>query len=144
MNSSNRSLVSLGSQLRRTGARLALATAIAVGVAACGDDHHHDYFAFQPYDVPNSVVVADFNGDGVPDIGFAATHRDGSYPDRGFAGVILQNASARGTFQQSFDYTVGANPSTLAVGNLDAAHGPDLVIANANSANISVLLQDTT
>jgi FG-GAP-like repeat len=86
--------------------------------------------------------VVDMNGDNMADIVFAATHIDGSYPNPGFAGVILQNSTVPGTFQASLNTVVGANPSTLAVGNLDSASGADVVVANANSANISVLLHD--
>jgi hypothetical protein len=84
------------------------------------------------------------NGDGAPDIVFAATHIDGTYPNPGFAGVILQNIATPGTFQTSLNTAVGYNPSTLAIGNLDGASGPDVVVANATSANISVLLHDLT
>jgi hypothetical protein len=113
-----------------------------VGLAACNDDN--DPITYPPYDASNSVAVIDMNGDGAPDIVFAATHIDGTYPNPGFAGVILQNIAAPGTFQTSLITPVGSNPSTLAVGNLDSASAADVVVANATSANISVLLHDLT
>ena len=127
--------------------RPALIAAAAVALAGCND--HRYYYSYPVYDVPNSVVVADFNGDGVADIGFAATRVDGYYPNFGFAGVILQNESSTAgvgtsTFQSSLDYAVGFNPSTLATGDLDGANGPDLAVANAESGSVSLLLQDTT
>jgi len=118
-----------------------LAAAVTVGLAAC----HDDDFDYPNYDVPNSVAVIDMNGDGVSDIVFAATHIDGGYPNPGFAGVILQNpglGQGNGTFQTANYTSVGYNPSTLAIGNFDGASGPDVVVANANSANVSVLLHD--
>jgi hypothetical protein len=118
--------------------RAVLIGAMAIGLAACNDDEP----VFPVYDVPNSVAVIDMNGDSVPDVVFTATHIDGSYPNAGFAGVILQNATARGTFQSSLTTPVGYNPSTLAVGDLDSASASDIVVANATSANVSVLLHD--
>jgi hypothetical protein len=119
--------------------RSVLVGAVLMGIAACDDDEAPVY---PVYDVSNSVAIADMNGDTAADIVFAATHVDGTYPNPGFAGVILQSSTAPGTFQTSLNTVVGANPSTLAIGNLDNASGPDVVIANANSANISVLLHD--
>ena len=123
----------------RTLLRAAVVAALTTGIAACDDD---DDFDFPQYDTPNSVAIVDMNGDALNDIVFAATHIDGNYPNPGLAGVILQNSAAQGTFARSLDVAVGLNPSTLAVGNLDSASGPDVVVANANSSNVSVLLHD--
>ncbi len=140
MNSIQSFLIPHRRQSLRVAMHVALATTIAMGVPGCHDDDY-DYRA---YDVPNSVAVIDMNGDGVSDIVFAATRIDGTYPNPGFAGVILQNSAALGTFQASVDTATGYNPSTLAIGNLDGVSGPDVVIANSNSANVSVLLHDTS
>jgi hypothetical protein len=122
----------------------AFRASIVAAIAICGGGCHDDDPPFPAYDTPNSVDVVDMNGDGVNDIVFAATHVDGSYPNAGIAGVILQNSAAPGTFQVSLDSAVGANPSTLAVGDLDGISGPDVAVANANSASISVLLHNAT
>jgi hypothetical protein len=119
--------------------RAGIVAALTAGIAACDDDDDYD---FPCYDTPNSVAVIDMNGDGLQDIVFAATRIDGHYPNPGLAGVVLQNASPVGSFARSVDRAVGFNPSTLAVGNLDGASGPDVVVANANSGTISVLLHD--
>jgi hypothetical protein len=123
-------------------ARATIVVASIAGISGCNDDEPDQ--SFTPYDVPNSVAVIDMNGDSVPDIVFAATHIDGTYPNPGFAGVILQNSAALGTFQTSTTTAIGTNPSTLAVGNLDSASGPDIVVSNATSANVSVLMHDLT
>lgn len=126
----------------RIAMRVSLIAVAVFGIPACND--YNNQFTFAPYDTPNSVVIADMNGDGAPDLGVAFTHIDGTYPNAGFASVILQNNAARGTFQTSVDTAAGFNPSTLAVGDLDGTSGPDLVVSNANSANVSILLQDAT
>jgi len=113
----------------------------ALGLAACQDDDD-DYHGY--YDTPNSVAIADMNGDGLDDIVFAATRIDGGYPNPGFAGVIAQVAATPGTFQKSVNTGIGYNPSTLSVGNLDGASGPDVAVANSASGNVSVLLHDAT
>jgi len=124
------------------GGRLTCIAAAALSLVGCYNNNNR--YSFNAYNVPNSVVIADMNGDGAMDIAYAATRIDGGYPNPGFAGVILQNAAALGTFQPSVDTTIGFNPSTLAVGNVDGLSGPDLVTSNSNSASVSVLLQDST
>jgi FG-GAP-like repeat len=126
-------------RIRKTLVSTSLAVAILT-ITGCDDDDYD----FHHYDVPNSVTIVDMNGDGGNDIVFAATHVDGSYPNAGFAGVILQSAATAGTFQSSLSVATGYNPSTLAFGNLDSASGPDIVVANSNSGDVSVLLHDAS
>ena len=121
--------------------RASVAVAITICLGGCFDD---DDPSFPAYDTPNSVEVVDMNGDSLNDIVFAATHVDGSYPNPGIAGVVLQSSAAPGTFLVSLDSAVGANPSTLAVGDLDGLSGPDVAVSNANSASVSVLLHNAT
>ncbi|MES1192402.1 MAG: VCBS repeat-containing protein [Steroidobacter sp.] len=124
---------------------IGLVSVAALTLAGCGGDDDHIYVPpFQPYDVPNSVVIADFDNDGKNDIAVAYTHVDNTYPDAGYAGIILQSHTSAGTFQQSVDTAIGTNPSIIALGDLDEANGIDLVTANASSNNVSVLLQGTT
>lgn len=118
---------------------------VALALSGC-HDHNPDYYVptFQPYDVPNSVVIADLDNDGKNDIAVAYTHIDNTYPNAGYVGVVLQSPSSAGTFQKSVDMPIGTNPSIIALGDLDEANGMDLVTANATSNDVSVLLQDTT
>lgn len=113
-------------------------------LGGCHDDHSFDIPAIQPYDAPNSVVIADLDGDGKNDIAVAYTHIDNNFPNAGYAGIILQSHTIAGTFQKSVDMPIGSNPSIIAVGNLDEANGLDLVTANAGSNNVSLLLQTAT
>jgi hypothetical protein len=120
------------------GARAGVLAAVAVSIAGCGsgDDVGH-------YNVPNSVVIADLNGDGVPDLAVATTSvaDDGSTPNPGFASIFLQNASNRGTFASGKHYGTDNNPSSIASGDLTGTGTTDLVVANFVAGNVSVLLQ---
>src|SRR4029077_17312539 len=52
--------------------------------------------------------------------------------------VLVQTAPR--TFSSPQFYAVGVNPVTVAAGNLNADLYPDIVVANAGSNNVSVLL----
>lgn len=80
---------------------------------------------------PESVVVADFNGDGRPDI---ATANQGS--DN--VSVLLQNSD--GTFQTAVNYAAGNGPVSLQVGDFNNDGKLDLLVLNATDNTIGVLL----
>jgi hypothetical protein len=77
------------------------------------------------------VVVADFNGDGHPDL---AVENYGSND----VSVLLGNGD--GTFQAAVSYGAGEGPGGLAVGDFNGDGVLDLVVANHHSYNVSVLL----
>jgi hypothetical protein len=77
-----------------------------------------------------SMALADFNGDGVPDI--VATH----FPHIG--SVLLGNGD--GTFGPPLDFSVGPNDGALAVGDFNGDDFPDLAVANYGYASVSVLI----
>jgi hypothetical protein len=84
---------------------------------------------------PLALAVADFNGDGNPDL--AVTQFDGNTVN-----VLLGNGD--GTFQTGPSYTVGSglhsSPFAVAVADFNRDGISDLVTANYNSDNVSVLL----
>jgi hypothetical protein len=127
----------------RHAVRWGLTGALLAGLAGCHDDDDHYY---PPYNVPNSVGIVDMDGDGRNDVVSAFTHVDGSYPNRGYASVILQSPTpaAAGTFLRGVDSVIGFNPATLAIDNIDNVGGADFAVANANSGTVSVLLQSGT
>jgi hypothetical protein len=89
----------------------------------------------------NSVAVGDFNGDGKPDLAVASGMNGGG----GYATVsVLLNTTAVGSTTPSFGpqhtFGTGATAEFVAVGDFNGDGKPDLVVANENSHNVSVLL----
>jgi hypothetical protein len=82
-------------------------------------------------DRPSSLVVADLNGDGRPDL---VTANGAS------ANVSVLLGRGDGTFQEQRRFAVGDSPSSLVVADLNGDGHPDLAIANFFSNNVSVLL----
>ena len=80
---------------------------------------------------PNSVVVADFNDDGLADM---ATENSSANS----VTVVLQNSD--GTFQPPVSYAVGNSPASLQVGDVNKDGKLDLLVVNLNDNTLSVLL----
>ncbi len=95
--------------------------------------------------VPNSIAIADVNGDGVPDLLVATTADSGAFTNPGFANVILGSPSSPGTFDSGVQYSItGTNPSGIAVTDLTRSGHLDLVVSNFGSGSISVFMHGTT
>jgi hypothetical protein len=88
---------------------------------------------------PQSVVLGDVDGDGDLDLLTA-----NSYNSSGTVSVRLNGGNAlgggTGTFSGGSDPAVGANPYSLAVGDVDGDGDLDLLTANSGSDNVSVRL----
>jgi hypothetical protein len=95
-----------------------------------GDGTFQKAVAYPVGSNPRSVVAADFNGDGIPDLAVDNTASQ-------TISVLLGNGD--GTFQPAHDYPVGFS-FALAVGDVNGDGTPDLVAANATANNVSVLL----
>ena len=85
---------------------------------------------------PRSIAIGDLDGDGKPDIVVANSG----------AGTIsvLRNKAAAGvldaaSFAARVDFATGANPFSVAIGDVDADGRPDIVVANLGSNTVSVL-----
>ena len=81
--------------------------------------------------VPGSVVVADFNGDGKPDLANISSGDN-------TVSVLLGNGD--GTFQPHVDYATGDYPVWEAVSDFNGDGKPDLAVANDLGNTVSVLL----
>ncbi len=75
---------------------------------------------------PESLVVGDFSGDGLPDL----TVMDGGTPQGHGAGVSVLLGEGGGTFRAAVNYAAGVGPTALAVGDFNRDGIPDLVVAN--------------
>jgi hypothetical protein len=87
---------------------------------------------------PSAVAVADFNGDGKPDL--AVANLDDTLS-------VLLNSSVRGAAGPSFgpavSFAVGKHPISVAVADFNGDGRPDLVVANADSNTVTILLNAT-
>jgi hypothetical protein len=83
-------------------------------------------------DLPYTLVAADLDGDGKPDL---ATTDFASDELR----VLLNQGD--GTFAASVIYATGAEPVGLAAADLNADGRPDLVVVSTNTDSVSVYLQ---
>ncbi len=88
---------------------------------------------------PSSLVTADLNGDGRPDV-IVANYGSGTVS-------VLLNTTAPGATTASFatqrTFATGNGPRSVAVVDLNGDGVPDLIVANYNSFDLSVL-QNTT
>ena len=89
---------------------------------------------------PESIVVADVNGDGKPDLVVAnQCQARPKCTNIGAVGVLLGNGD--GTFQPTVAYVTGGVQALFAaVGDINGDGKPDIVVANYGSSTVGVLL----
>lgn len=85
--------------------------------------------------IPRGLALGDLDGDGKVDI-LASNWSSGSIS-------LLKNTSSSGTissssFAATVDYTAGANPRSIVMGDVDGDRNPDIIITNLGAATISV------
>ena len=82
------------------------------------------------------MAVGDFNGDGVADLAVVNT----DFPS-GTVSVLLGNGD--GNFQTESKFVVGRGPFSVAVGDFNGDGLPDLAVANDDSSDVTVLINNT-
>jgi hypothetical protein len=82
---------------------------------------------------PLGLAVADFNGDGQPDLATA------NYGEGANSVSVLLNGG-KGRFRDGREYDVAESPGSVAVGDLNGDRKPDLAVANEEANSVSVLL----
>ena len=89
-------------------------------------------------EAPNSIAVADFNGDGKPDL--AVAHCCGQI----YATYMLGNGD--GSFQPEVDILSAVSPSTVAAADLIGNGKPDLIVGSAEyyESSVAILLNLAT
>jgi hypothetical protein len=94
---------------------------------------------FTTGDAPQSVKIADFNGDGKPDLAVANSSSDNL--------SVLLNTTATGAASPSFSgatsFATGFIPFTVSVADLNGDGLPDLIAPNFGDNSVSVLLNTT-
>ena len=94
--------------------------------------------------VPQKIVVADFNGDGFPDLAVAnACGNTTGSPCQGPGTVSLLLNNGNGTFPTNSagdDWGVGLSPVSLVAADFNKDGVPDVVSADYGDGNVSVLL----
>lgn len=89
---------------------------------------------------PYAVAIADFNGDGKPDL-VAANNSSGNVS-------ILRNTGTSGSISSSsfatkVDFPANSGARSISVGDLDGDNKPDIVTANQSADNISIIRNRT-
>jgi hypothetical protein len=88
-----------------------------------------------------SVAVGDLNCDGRPDL-VTANSGDPNLDPTGSVSVLLNKG--RNLFAAKRDFRAGRSPASVAVGDLNGDHKPDLVTANAGADTLSVLINTSS
>lgn len=97
---------------------------------------------------PNSIVVGDFSGDGLPDLAVTAGSGGSCNPGVGVVTVMDNNdtfLSPSSIFIPSpVSYCAGKSPSSLAAGDFNGDGKLDVAVANLSDASVSILLNNGT
>ena len=88
---------------------------------------------------PYSVAVGDFNGDGKQDLA-VANYGNSSGTTGDNVSVLL--GVGTGSFGAPTNFTVGTDPTSVAVGDFNGDGKQDFAVANSSSGRVSILLRN--
>ncbi len=86
-----------------------------------------------PFSNPKTIAIADFNGDGWPDVVCA---------NRNFSTLLLYTNDHHGALVAAGTPNAGGCPATVVAADLNGDGRPDLVMNDGCSANLTVMLND--
>ena len=121
----------------RSAIRLIAATAVLTVLASCGGGTQNIVY------VPNSLVVADFTGDGKPDIAVALAQVDEtglSEPD-GLLDLIRSTSTAGSYYSGVTTDTGPKPPSGIATGDIMGTGAHDIVVASNAGGSVGLLTE---
>ena len=99
-----------------------------------------DVGGFNGAATPEALAIGDLNGDGHADL--AVANANLTNVPSGSVAVLLGDGT--GGFGAATNLGTGADPGSVAIGDLNGDGHPDLAVTNTNSDNVSVLLGDGT
>jgi uncharacterized protein (TIGR03437 family) len=92
--------------------------------------------SFRAGSQPVSIALADFTGDGKPDLAVASAGN--LLGDSG--SVALLRGNGDGTFQAPQQFSAGTNPRSVLAGDFNGDGRLDLAVASSGSADVSILI----
>jgi hypothetical protein len=114
-----------------------------VSILLCNGDGTFTEAANSPVTVgltPYSVAVADFNGDGIPDL--VTANDDVVNGNPGTVTILLGVGDGGFTEATGSPIPVGINPLIVAAGDFNADGKVDLAVTNENDNSVAILLGD--
>ena len=91
---------------------------------------------------PTAIAAGDFNGDGIQDIAIANSSSLYVLPngDENRVTILLGNSSGGFSVAPGSPFSVGTNPTSVAVGDFNGDGIQDLAIANGGGGDVTILL----
>ena len=105
-------------------------SAASTALAAASPGRAASQDRLQPDNSPVALAMADFNGDGHPDMVVANQESNT---------ISIFLGLGDGTFPTRTDITVGKAPSAVAVGDFDGDNNMDIAVTNSANNNVAIL-----